>query len=296
MAGAQLEVRPLTTAVGAEISGLDISVPLQRGEVDVVRQALNDYAVVFFRGQRLTPDTQVAFARQFGEPTPAHPVLPSVQGHPHVLRIDGRDDRAAWWHTDVTFMQTPPMGSILSMDEVPDVGGDTLWVGTQAAYEGLSAPVRALCDQLIALHHDPFFAADVAERGGMEWDGAKVEVLRPAIHPVVRTHPETGRNGLFVNPQFTQLIIGLSPIESAAVLDLLYRHLQKPEYLCRFHWEPGSVAFWDNRATLHYAVDDYGDAIRVAHRVTLRGSAPFGPSMPPAPATPGAGASGNGNG
>ena len=284
MAGASPEVRPLTTAVGAEICGIDISRPLDDGDVDLVRRTLNRYAVVFFRDQWLTPDTQVAFARHFGEPTPAHPVLPSVEGHPHVLRIDGRDDRAAWWHTDVTFMQTPPMGSILSMDEVPSVGGDTLWVGTQAAYEGLAPAVRALCDQLIALHHDPFFAADVAERGGMEWDGSKVEVLRPAIHPVVRTHPETGRNGLFVNPQFTQLIVGLSPLESAAVLDLLYRHLQKPEYQCRFHWEPGSVAFWDNRATLHYAVDDYGEGIRVAHRVTLRGSAPYGPAMAPGPA------------
>jgi taurine dioxygenase len=281
MADAAPEVLPLTTAIGAEIRGVDISEPLEAATVDELRQALNRHAVVFFRDQQLTPDTQVAFARQFGEPTPAHPVLPSVAGHPHVLRIDGRDDRAAWWHTDVTFMQTPPMGSILSMDEVPAVGGDTLWVSTQAAYDGLSEPVRSLCDGLIALHHDPFFAAGVAERGGMEWDGAKVEVLRPAIHPVVRTHPETGRNGLFVNPQFTQLIIGLSPIESAAVLDLLYRHQQRPEYLCRFHWEPGSVAFWDNRATLHYAVDDYGDQIRVAHRVTLRGSAPYGPAMPP---------------
>ena len=281
--GTRLEIRPLTTTVGAEIHGLDLSRPLEESSVDVVRETLGRYAVVFFRDQHLTPETQVAFARQFGEPTPAHPVLPSVDGHPHVLRIDGRDDRAAWWHTDVTFMQTPPMGSILSMDEVPAVGGDTLWVGTQAAYDGLSEPVRALCDQLIALHHDPFFAADVAARGGMEWDGKTVEVLRPAIHPVVRTHPETGRNGLFVNPQFTQLIIGLSPIESDAVLDMLYRHLQKPEYQCRFHWEPGSVAFWDNRATLHYAVDDYGEEVRVAHRVTLRGSAPYGPAMASAP-------------
>jgi len=279
----RLEVRPLTTAIGAVIDGVDISRPLGDAVISAIRDTLNRYAVVFFRDQRLTPETQVAFARQFGEPTAAHPVLPSVEGHPNVLRIDGRDDRAAWWHTDVTFMQTPPMGSILSMDEVPAVGGDTLWVSTQAAYDGLSEPVRALCDRLIALHHDPFFAADVAERGGMEWDGEEIVALRPAIHPVVRTHPDTGRNGLFVNPQFTRLVLGLSPIESDAVLDMLYRHLQKPEYLCRFHWEPGSVAFWDNRATLHYAVDDYGDQMRVAHRVTLRGGAPFGPAMPAAP-------------
>ncbi len=279
-----IDVRPLTTAIGAEVVGLDLSHPLGPETVAAVRSALVRHGVLFFRDQRLTPDTQAAFARQFGELTPAHPVIPAIEGHPEVLSIDGSTDRAAWWHTDVTFLRTPPLGTILSMNEVSPVGGDTMWASTQAAYDALAEPIRTLCDGLIAVHHDPWFAADVAERGGFEWDGRHFDVLGPAIHPVVRTHPESGRNGLFVNPQFTRTIIGMSTIESDAVLDMLYRHSQKPEFTCRFHWEPGSVAFWDNRCTLHYAVDDYGDAVRVANRVTLRGSAPFGPAMPQAPA------------
>lgn len=274
------DIRPLTTAIGAEVAGLDLARPLESAVVAGLRAALAGHGVLFFRDQDLTPQTQTAFARQFGELTPAHPVIPAIEGHPQVLRIDGRDDRAAWWHTDVTFLPTPPLGTILSMNEAPAVGGDTLWASTQAAYDALSDPVRALCDGLVAVHHDPWFAAEVAERGGFEWDGRHFDALVPALHPVVRTHPETGRNGLFVNSQFTRMIIGMSTIESDAILDMLYRHLQKPEFTCRFHWEAGSVAFWDNRATLHYAVDDYGDAGRVADRVTVRGTAPFGPAMP----------------
>jgi alpha-ketoglutarate-dependent taurine dioxygenase len=166
------------------------------------------------------------------------------------------------------------------MLEAPDVGGDTMWASLQDAYDGLAPAVREMCDKLIAIHHDPWFAADVDERGGYEWNGVWYEKLLPAIHPVVRTHPETGRNGLFVNGQFTQSILGLSKNESNAILEMLYRHCVRPEFTCRFRWRAGSVAFWDNRATMHYALDDYGDTPRFAHRVTLRGDQPFGPAMP----------------
>ncbi len=245
-----------------------------------MRQALNTHHVVFFRDQDLTPVQQADFARQFGEVTEGHPVLPAIEGNPEVLAIDGREDRASWWHTDVTFLQAPAFGSILSMQECPEVGGDTTWASLQDAYDRLSDPVRTMCDSLIAIHFDPWFAADVQARGGYEWEGQRHDKLLPALHPVVRTHPETGRNGLFVNPQFTQSVLGLSKHESDGILDLLYRHCTQPELTCRFRWEPGSVAFWDNRATLHYALDDYGDATRIAHRVTLRGDVPFGPAMP----------------
>jgi alpha-ketoglutarate-dependent taurine dioxygenase len=245
-----------------------------------VRQALNTHHVLFFRDQQLTSAQQEAFAGQFGEVTEGHPVIPAIEGHGKVLAIDGAVDRASWWHTDVTFLDVPPLASILYMLEAPAVGGDTMWASLQDAYDGLAEPVRQLCDQLIAIHFDPWFAADVDERGGYDWNGERHEKLLPALHPVVRTHPETGRNGLFVNSQFTQTLLGLSKLESNAILELLYHHCEKPEYTCRFHWEPGSVAFWDNRATLHYALDDYGTATRLAHRVTLRGDRPFGPSMP----------------
>ncbi len=275
----QLDIRPLSPIIGAEIHGLDLSRPLGDPVVAEVRQALNTHHVVFFRDQDLSPTQQADFARQFGVVTEGHPVLSAIDESPEVLAIDGSQDRASWWHTDVTFLQTPAFGSILYMLTAPEVGGDTTWASLQDAYDRLSEPVRTMCDSLIAIHFDPWFAADVEARGGYEWQGVRHDKLLPALHPVVRTHPENGRNGLFVNPQFTQSILGLSKNESSAILDMLYRHCQQPEHTCRFRWQPGSVAFWDNRATLHYALDDYGDAVRVAHRVTLEGDVPFGPAM-----------------
>jgi len=275
-----LDIRALSPVIGARVLGLDLSRPLGDAVVAGVRAALGRHHVLFFPDQDLSPEQQADFARQFGEVTPAHPVLPSIEGNREVLPIDGREDRASWWHTDVTFLNTPPLGSILHMREAPEVGGDTMWVSLQAAYDALAEPVRDLCDRLIAWHHDPWFAADVEAKGGYEWDGTWHERLYPASHPVVRTHPETGRNGLFVNSQFTKFVEGVSKVESDALLDMLYRHCQRPEFSCRFHWTVGAVAFWDNRATLHYALDDYGDALRIAHRVTLRGDRPYGPARP----------------
>jgi alpha-ketoglutarate-dependent taurine dioxygenase len=275
-----VSVHPISPSIGAEIAGVDISVPLSSDVVTAIRDALNTHHVIFFRDQSLSAEQQAEFARQFGTVTEAHPVLPSIDESPEVLAIDGKVDRANWWHTDVTFLETPAMGSILYMLEAPDVGGDTMWASLQDAYDGLAPAVREMCDKLIAIHHDPWFAADVESRGGYEWDGTWREKLLPALHPVVRTHPETGRNGLFVNRQFTRTIFGLSDNESNAVLEMLYNHCIRPEFTCRFRWQAGSVAFWDNRATLHYALDDYGTAARYAHRVTLRGDKPFGPAMP----------------
>jgi taurine dioxygenase len=276
-----LEIRRVSPVIGAEVLGLDLSRPLGASVVAEVRAALSRHLVLFFADQDLSPSQQADFARQFGEVTPAHPVLPSIEGNSEVLPIDGREDRASWWHTDVTFLGTPPLGSILHMREAPAVGGDTMWVSLQAAYDALSEPVRDLCDRLIAWHHDPWFAADVEAKGGYEWDGQHHEKLYPTSHPIVRTHPESGRNGLFVNSQFTKFIEGVSKTESESILDMLYRHCLRPEFSCRFHWKVGAVAFWDNRATMHYALDDYGDALRIAHRVTLRGDRPYGPARPP---------------
>jgi alpha-ketoglutarate-dependent sulfate ester dioxygenase len=276
----ELDIRPLSPIIGAEIHGVDLSRPLGVPVVAEIRRALNDHHVIFFRDQDLTPAQQADFARQFGTVTEGHPVIPAIEENPEVLAIDSREDRASWWHTDVTFLEAPAFGSILYMLECPEVGGDTTWASLQDAYDRLAEPVRAMCDTLIAIHLDPWFAADVEARGGYEWQGVRHAKLLPALHPVVRTHPENGRNGLFVNQQFTQTILGLSKNESNAILDMLYRHCQQPELTCRFRWRPGSVAFWDNRATLHYALDDYGDATRIAHRVTLEGDIPFGPAKP----------------
>ncbi len=276
----ELDVRPLSPIIGAEIHGIDLSQPLSERVVAEVRRALNNHHVIFFRDQQLSPAQQAGFARHFGVVTEGHPVIHAIEESPEVLAIDGSVDRASWWHTDITFLAEPAFGSILYMLDAPEVGGDTTWASLQDAYDRLAEPVRAMCDTLIAVHYDPWFAADVDARGGYDWQGVHYEKLLPAVHPVVRTHPENGRNGLFVNPQFTQSILGLSKNESSARLEMLYRHCQQPELTCRFRWRPGSVAFWDNRATLHYALDDYGDATRIAHRVTLRGDAPYGPAMP----------------
>ena len=234
------------------------------------------HLVLFFPDQDLAPDVQADFARQFGEVTPAHPVIPAIEGNPEVLNIDGREDRASWWHTDVTFLQTPPLGSILHMREAPSVGGDTMWVSLQAAYDALAAPVRAMCDQLIAWHHDPWFAADVEAQGGYEWDGRITTSSSPSRTRSCGRTPRPGATGCSSTPQFTRFLEGMSKLESDALLDMLYRHCQRPEFSCRYRWEAGAVAFWDNRATLHYALDDYGDALRIAHRVTLRGDRPYG--------------------
>jgi alpha-ketoglutarate-dependent taurine dioxygenase len=273
-------VHLLSPLIGAEIGGVDLARPLTDSQTATIRDALNRYHVVFFRDQELSPEQQAAFASRFGQVTEGHPVIPAIGENSSVLAIDGRTDRASWWHTDVTFLDTPPLASILYMIEVPPVGGDTMWASLQDAYDLLAEPMRGLCDQLIAIHHDPWFAADVETRGGYQWNGEWREKLVPALHPVVRTHPENGRRGLFVNSHFTQMILGLSKIESDAILAMLYHHCERPELTCRFRWQPGSVAFWDNRATLPSALDDYGDTPRYGHRVTIRGDRPFGPAMP----------------
>jgi alpha-ketoglutarate-dependent taurine dioxygenase len=273
-----LDIRPVTPVIGAEIHGLDLSAPLDPDVVAEVRSALTKHLVLFFPGQDLSPEQHADFGRQFGEVTEAHPILPALDSdHPEVLPIDSRHNKSAFWHTDVTFMNTPPMGSILHAVEMPDVGGDTLWVNLQAAYDALPEQLRELCDRLVAIHWDPFFAADIDAAGGCMWDGKRVEKLRPGLHPVVRVHPETGRKGLFVNENFTNSILGFSRIQSEGFLHMLYRHCTEvPEFSLRHRWQQGDVAFWDNRATLHYATDDYGDVLRVVHRVTLRGDQPRG--------------------
>jgi alpha-ketoglutarate-dependent taurine dioxygenase len=276
----ELDIRLLTPAIGAEIHGLDLSKPLAPSTAARVRAALCRHLVLFFPGQQLSPDQQAAFASQFGRLTEAHPIMPALDEHPHVLPIDSRYNKSNFWHSDVTFMSRPPMGSILYALLMPDLGGDTLWVSLQAAYDALAEPVRDLCDRLTGLHWDPSFAAEIEEAGGCTWAGKRIQRLRPVVHPVVRIHPETGRKGLFVNQNFTKLILGVSPIESDGLLRMLFQHCQLPEFSCRYRWQQGTVAFWDNRATLHYATDDYGDRLRIVHRVTLQGDRPYGPSMP----------------
>jgi alpha-ketoglutarate-dependent taurine dioxygenase len=279
---------PLTGTLGAEVSGVDLHQRLDDATIAEIRAALLRHRVLFFRDQLLSPQELVAFGERFGPLTPAHPVVPSLDGHPEVLAVDSTQvparvrarDRAAGdakWHTDVTFSETPPLGSLLNAHTIPPRGGDTLWSDLVDAYDSLSAPLRALLTELEAVHDGRqvfgYFARDESGSGARE----RLQQLKPVRHPVVRVHPETFELGLFVNPTFTSHIAGLSPRESAALLELLYDQIAHPERTVRWRWRVGDLAFWDNRATAHYATLDYGDAPRRLHRITLVGDRPYGP-------------------
>jgi taurine dioxygenase len=283
----QLDIAPLSGTIGAEIRSIDLHLTLDPETLGAVRQALLDYKVIFFPGQHLSPDEHKAFAAQFGDVTVAHPVIPGLEEHKEVFEIDYTKARALVggtgseyddrenWHTDVTFVETPPLGSILNAIVIPAAGGDTLWADTQAAYEGLSPALRQFVDGLTAVHDgNRSFSNVLAAVGKGEWDGESFTELVQVEHPVVRTHPETGRRNLFVNPGFTKRITGLTARESDAILQFLYRHMTKPEYVVRYRWEEGDLGFWDNRTTMHYAIHDYGSAHRVIQRVTIRGDRP----------------------
>ncbi len=290
----ELDVRPLSGTIGAEIRGLNLKAPLDAATVDSIRRTLHRYRVVFFPGAHLGPDEHIAFARNFGELTPAHPVIPGIDGYPEVFEIDysataklaaaygdvaknrSRPGGGISWHTDVTFVERPPLGSILNAVVIPEAGGDTMWSDQVAAYRGLSAPIRSLLDGLTAVHDGSAQFGAILQRlpEAGEWDDAPYRALTPVEHPVVRVHPETSERALFVNAGFTSHIKGLSAEESEALLAFLYTHSTKHEYVVRYHWQQGDVGFWDNRVTQHAVVGDYGDQDRVIQRVTLRGDVP----------------------
>jgi len=278
-----LTLDKLGPSFGAEVVGLDIRAASD-DQVAAVSHALLTHKVLFFRGQDLTDDDQVEFGRRLGNLTVAHPVVDGIDAeHPEVYNIDSADPDFSFsdvWHTDVTFMERPPLGSILRAVQLPDYGGDTSWVDSQLAYASLSAPVQQLVDALDAVHDGNREWGMFLKQGrggrGNDWEGTTVTELPPVVHPVVRVHPQTGRKGLFVNPGFTDHIVGVSDAESRAILDLLYAHLTKPEHTVRHRWQLGDVGIWDNRCTLHYANRDYTQT-RVMHRITLAGDKPVGP-------------------
>jgi taurine dioxygenase len=273
-------VSPLSTALGAQISGVDISRPLPPDQRDAIEQALLTHSVLFFRDQPITPQQQARFAANFGD-LHIHPIYPNVPEQPEVLVLDTavtdvRDN--AVWHTDVTFLPTPALGAVLSAKLLPEYGGDTLWASGIAAYEALSAPMKRLLDGLTATHD--FIKSFPLERFGnsaealQRWDAAR-QKNPPLSHPVVRTHPVSGRKSLFVSEGFTTRINELEAAESEVILKLLFAHATRPEFTLRWRWQAHDVAFWDNRVTQHYAVDDYRPQRRVMHRATILGDVPF---------------------
>ena len=268
-----IQVDRLTPHVGAEIRGIDLSQPLDEPTFKEVHAALIDNGVVFFRDQHLTPDQQKAFGRLFGE-LHMHPAAPSLlEGHPEILVIhaDEKSRHVAGenWHSDVSCDLEPPMGSILYMHELPPVGGDTLFASMYAAYEALSEPMKRFLEPLTAMHE-----GEHVYRGRYGVNDAG-RVFPKAEHPVIRTHPVSGRKALFVNGGFTTRITQLRRAESDAVLRFLYHHVETPEFHCRFRWRVNSVAFWDNRCVQHHAMWDYYPQRRHGNRVTIRGDKPF---------------------
>ena len=298
MSAADIKVEKLTVNIGAEISGVDLSQPLDQPSIEVIKRAFHDHQVIFFRDQPLSHEQQIRFGRYFGhlyvhpmatvtaattqgsvakENDKAGAAKPSAYAspladYPEIIRIyaDGQSVQAAGetWHADVTSEPEPPMGSILRMDELPTVGGDTLFCSMYAAYEALSKPMQKFLSTLTAIHDGQKFYANRSA-----FDSSKK--YQSSEHPVIRTHPVTGRQALYVHTTLTTKIVQLSQSESDALLSFLYRHAETPIFQCRWKWTKNSIAFWDNRCTLHQAQWDYFPQRRVGYRVQVNGDRPF---------------------
>lgn len=275
-----LTLTPLTPAIGARVSGVALAAGIDDATRDALLAALLRHQVLFFEDQPITPAAQRDLARRFGE-LHIHPVYPQAPGVPEIIVLDTSLDNPPDndnWHTDVTFLAAPAMGAILSAQQLPPAGGDTLWASGAAAWASLSAPWQRLLAGLHAEHD--FLKSFPAHRFArtpeekQRWEKARQD-HPPRLHPVVRTHPVTGVPGLFVNEGFTTRIVELGASESEAVLRQLFAHIAKPEHTVRWRWKLGDLAFWDNRLTQHYATADYLPARRVMHRATLLGDVPF---------------------
>lgn len=275
-----IQVTPVARALGAIVSGIDLREDLPQSAIDRLNELLIDHQVLFFRDQPITPEAQARFAARFGT-LHVHPIYPVLPELPEILLLDTHgaflpdNDN---WHTDVTFTETPPLAGILAAKRIPASGGDTLWSSCSAAYDALSERMRGFLDGLTAQHsiaksfpperwqNDPAFK-ERYERA--------VAKHPPVNHPVVRTHPVSGRKGLFVNEGFTTHINELSPQESRAVLEYLYAQAGRPEFTVRWRWQVNDLAFWDNRVTQHYAIADYLPDRRTMHRATVNGDKPY---------------------
>ncbi len=274
-----LTVQPIKSTIGAVISGVDLN-HVNAEQLDEIKQLLLKHHVIFFRNQQLEPQSQVALAKSFGT-LHIHPIYPTVEGVPEIIVLDShqldlRDNEL--WHTDVTFSQTPPLGCVLHAIKIPPVGGDTLWASSTSAYDALSDEWKQRIDGLTAVHDirlsfpEERFAQSDEEKAKLD---AIIAKNPPVVHPVVRTHPETGRKGLFVSEGFTDYIENVSAEESKEILDYLFAHAVNETFTLRWQWQEGDVAIWDNRCTQHKALFDYGNAHRVMRRATINGTKPY---------------------
>jgi taurine dioxygenase len=268
-----LSIDKLTPVIGAEIGGIDLGQPLFDQQLPELHRALNENLVIFFREQRITSQQQMAFGRLFGD-LHVHPAAPHEDGLPEIMKIYADKDslraNGEGWHTDVSCDPEPPMGTVLYIKQCPPTGGDTLFASMYAAYEALSERMKTYLGGLTAIHD-----GEHVYRGLYDNQGQLQKTAYPrAEHPVVRTHPVTGKKSLFVNRGFTTRILGIPIDESDAVLRYLYEHMENPLFQCRFRWQSNSIAFWDNRYTQHRAMWDYWPHTRSSNRVTIRGDKP----------------------
>jgi taurine dioxygenase len=268
-----VSIKKFSSAVGAEVGGIDLASEFSSDQFEAIRSAFLEYQVLFFRDQTMSPGQQKAFGLRFGR-LHIHPApLGVLADHPEVIvvKADETSTRIAGetWHSDVSCDEEPPMGSILHLTAVPQIGGDTLFANMYAAHDSLSDSMRRFLSGLTAVHDGS------RNYQGRRTVSGRTERFPSAEHPVIRTHPETGRNALFVNRMFTTKIVQLSDSESSTMLEMLFRHIENPTFQCRFAWQPGSVAFWDNRCTQHLALWDYYPHRRYGYRVTICGDRPF---------------------
>lgn len=272
------ELHHLTPCIGTEVHGIDLAAVHDQSTIDWLTDLLVERKVLFFRDQDISMASHVAFARRFGE-LEVHPFIANASEHPEVifLRNDAdRPPRINVWHSNVTWREVPSLGSILRGRVIPEVGGDTLFANMEAAYDGLDDATKAQIDGLHALHDNETFLAEMRARGASEADiEAKRAEFPPTTHPVVRTHPVSGKKSIYVNRIFTRSIVDMEPAESTALLEKLYQQASIPDYQCRFRWQPNSFAFWDNRGAQHYAAADYWPQERSMERVTIIGDRPF---------------------
>ena len=281
MAYNKIEVNRISGALGAEIVGVDLSRGLDNETFDDIHRAFLDHQVIFFRDQHLTHEQHKAFARRFGTLN-IHPYVKGMDGHPEIMQIvkepEDRINFGGGWHSDMSFLEEPALGSILYAKDVPPFGGDTLWANQYLAYETLSDGMKKMLDGLKAIHTAK---GEYSERGASAQKRKSMEVSTagddvPSYeHPVVRTHPETGRKALYVNPAFTEKFVGMTRRESRPLLEFLFDHCTQEGFTCRFRWTKNTLAFWDNRATQHFALNDYHGHRRHMERVTVNGDRPF---------------------
>lgn len=274
----RLQIKPLSGSVGAEIHGVDLLTDTSDDLISAIRQIWLEYGVVFFRDQNLDPDQFQAFARRFGEII-EYPFVKGLPDHPLIIPVlklpHERNNFGGVWHSDTAYLQAPPMATMLIGREIPPHGGDTLFASGYAAYEALSPGLKATLANLKAANSSAKAEVTKTREDRIASSGtAKANESLIAEHPVIRTHPETGRKSLYVNPAHTTHFVGWSEAESEPLLDYLFAHQVRPEFTCRFSWQVGSIALWDNRCVLHNPVNDYHGYKRLMHRITLKGDVP----------------------